>query len=165
MLQTKLQKQLATANKAVEAAQNKANIIQAKITTQTKAQKPKILSQTLTTLPLVYKYLKADPKKDVLKIDNFDADDHSCLEHIIMRMRIRKAFSNGILPKQGNKRWAPWSWVKPTGLVFGSSGCSGVTARTGSAARLGFLTEEDSNNYAKNFMAVEEGIIQLTKKA
>ncbi|MES2287536.1 MAG: hypothetical protein V4547_17710 [Bacteroidota bacterium] len=163
MKTTDLQKQLAAANKVVETAKKKADAIQAKIKAAAEKKKPKSIYDTVTTLPHVYKHLKVDPKKDVIKIDGFSKEDIECLQNIVSRMRIAKVYNGGKIGQRNEGRWYPWSYLKSggSGLVFDGSTYDDDHATAGSAARLAFLSEEGSTKYFKNFQNVEEGIIQL----
>lgn len=162
MKKPNLQQELATANKAVEAAKAKAEAIQNKINKEAEKNKPKSLFDTITTLPQVYKHLKVDPKKDIIKIAGFDKEDHEVLQNIVSRMRVAKVYNNGVVPQRGDERWYPWSRLASgAGLVFHTSFFVDDFACTGSAARLAFLSEEGSTKYFKNFKQVEEKIIGL----
>lgn len=156
-----LENDLAKAKKAADAAQKKVNAIEAKIAKQKEAKKPKNVYDTITTLPQVYKHLKVDPIKDVIKIDGFSKEDIAVLQNLVSRMRIAKVYNGGKLPARGERRWYPWSALKHggSGLVFSASDYDDGSACTSSAAHLAFLSEEGSDKYFKNFQKVEEGII------
>lgn len=158
-----LQQQLAIANKAVEAAQKKAKTIQDKINKQAERSKPKPVFEEFNTMALICKKLKQDPKKDIVKVHGFDQGDHDFITNIISRMRCVKVANKGVLPKRGDKRWYPFSYLNSSGpgLVFRTSIYGGDLADASSAARLAFLSEQDSTNYFKTFKKIEEGIIQL----
>jgi hypothetical protein len=126
------------------------------------SSKPKPAYETANTLPAIYKHLKINPKTDSLKIAGFDEEDYECIKNLITRMRICKVYNEGNLPAK-NERWHPWHTISSAGagLVFNGSYYGDDCANASSASRLSFLDKNRSDAYAKNFMSVEEGIIQL----
>ena len=157
-----LQTKLAEAKKKQNVINNEVNALETKIANKKEAKKPKPVWETITDLPAVYKKLKVDPKKDVLKIQGFDKEENKVVENIIARIRVCKVLNEGKLPAK-NERWYPIHTRKQSGagLVFFSSNCNGDFARTSSAARLSFRDANRSNAYGRNFKDVEEGIIGL----
>lgn len=154
-MKSKTEQELETARKKVQA-------LEAKAAKEAEAKKPKNTWETIKTLIEVYKHLKCNPKKDVIKIDKFSKEEHDLLHGIVERMRVCKVYNDGKLPAK-NERWYPWSMRKSSGsgLVFGNSSYDGVSAFLTSASRLSFVDSSRSNAYAKNFMKTEEKIIQL----
>jgi hypothetical protein len=158
-----LQQELQAAEKAKALAEKKIQQVNEKIQKQQDKNKPKNIWDKIKTLSQLYKHLKVDPKKDVINIQGFDKEDTKVLENLVTRMRVCKAYNENRVPKRGNKRYYPYHYLNSAGagLVFGNSAYNDVVAHSGSAARLSFLTKEGSDNYAKNFLNVEENIISL----
>lgn len=141
---------------ALKAAQYRLQQEQEKLT-------PKPIHQTVTTLRQVYKHLKCDPKKDVIKVDGFDKEEYNVLENLVKKMRICKVYNEGKIPTKKDQRWYPYWYLASSGsgLVFYHSYYGDGIATTGSAARLSFLQKLSTESYVKNFKDVEEGIIGL----
>lgn len=158
-----LKKELAEAQKKQLAANKAVEKIANKIKKAEEVKKPKSIFDEVKTPLQVFKKLKVDPTKDVIKIDGFDKADIDVLKNLVMRMRVAKVYNVGKVPKKCDKRWYPWHSLKSSGsgLVFYHSTYNDDDACTSSAARLSFVNREGSDNYVKNFMHVEEGIIGL----
>lgn len=157
-----LQQELEAAKKVADREQKKVKELEDKIAKAEEAMEPKNAWETIKTLLAVYKHLKCNPKKDVIKIDKFTKEEHEVLIGIVERMRVCKVYNDGKLPAK-NERWYPWSARKTAGagLVFSHSYYNGGLALLNSPSRLSFVNSEASDAYAENFMKTEEKIIQL----
>lgn len=158
-----LEQEVASAKKAADKAAGKLKTLEARFLKKNTPKVSKPIYERVTTLTQVYKHLKVDQKKDVIKVDGFDKEDNKVLEGIIERIRITKVYNEGKVPKRGDQRWYPWHDLKAggSGLVFDFSADNDDYASTSSAARLSFLKKLSTDSYARNFMATEEKIIGL----
>lgn len=118
----------------------------------------------IKTLTGIHEKLGVDPAKDKFTFDGFTEEDNKVIENIVARMRVCKVYNEGKLPAK-DERWYPWHTRKSgsasSGLVFADSCCHDGSADLNSASRLSFVSDKASRAYAKNFMDIEEGIIQL----
>ena len=157
------EQRLANAKKSALKANSEVQKLELQIKSKKEKNTQKPIWETVTTLPQVYKHLKVDPKKDVIKIDGFDNEEHNVLENLVKKMRICKVYNEGKVLTRKDNRWYPWWYLDSSGsgLVFAHSACNVDGATTSSAARLSFLQKLSTESYAKNFKDVEEGIIGL----
>lgn len=158
-METTLEQQLAeTEKKSVELAKT-ALELRKKIEKRNNANKPKSIMDRINNMSDILSILGADEKKDVIKIDKFDAAEHEVVKRFIQSIRISKAYNEGWLPKVGENRWyAWWRWVS-SGFVFSDSRYDGTSAYTASASRLAFKEEKYVRDAAKKFPDVAEGLI------
>ena len=148
--------------KQIAETQKKLDSLKAKLAREAEKSKPKTNHESITTLSGIFKFLKCDPKKDVLKIDKFTKEETAVVEAVVERVRICKVYNDGKLPAK-TERWYPWFTRSSAGagLVFNFSYCIDDSAGLYSAARLSFLDRARSDAYAKNFIKTEEKAIQL----
>ena len=157
-VQTLKQKLAKTQQQAAELSK-KESALRKEIEKIHNANKPKSIMERINDYSDILSILGADEKKDVIKIDKFDAAEHELVRNFIKKVRIPKAYNEGWLPKIGENRWyAWWHWVS-SGFVFDGASCADTFAHTSSASRLCFETNKKTIDASKKFPDVEEAFI------
>ena len=97
--------------------------------------------------------------KDVINIDNFDAEEHILVKDFIKKVRCAKVYRDGKdVPKRGDRRYYAYYDVS-SGFVFYITSCVGTGASATSASRLCFLDDERTRDYVKKFKYIDESFI------
>jgi len=102
-----------------------------------------------------------DESKDVIRIDNFDSEEHLLVKNFIKKVRCAKVYRDGKdAPRRGDERWYPYYSVS-SGFAFSAAAFDTANALTFSSSRLCFLSEERTKDYVKKFKSVDEEFIGL----
>ncbi|MES2287535.1 MAG: hypothetical protein V4547_17705 [Bacteroidota bacterium] len=105
----------------------------------------------------------SDDKTIKIEVPGFDKGQLDNVLAFIKKMRVVEAYNGQKRCNRGDKRWYNWYTLKSggSGLVFGHSHYYVDHARTGSAARLAFLSEHHLRDARSKFHYIDEQLIDL----
>lgn len=136
------------------------------------ADKPKDITETVTSFELACKYEKKDPKK-VLPYPKPQTDDERYLNAIAMMNIITRIWRQNWVPDYGNsnqRKWFPWfEWKpassgRPAGFVFSYSVFDYVTTYTDLGSRFAFESEQKAIRAGQLFIKIYNVILTLGTK-